>query len=319
MTESAARLPPHRYRVYGLTVATWIPFPELDPAPVDGSVDVVFRLGRVPSDLEIAHDQGAFFQAAPSRLLSWTPSVARFLTIQGREVVVQMEPGAAERDVRTLILCSPMGAVLLQRGMLPLHASAVVTPFGAVGFMGKSGRGKSTLAAQFARSGFRVLADDVAAITFVEEGTPMVQPGLPQFKLWPNSASELGESVETLPRLLTQTEKRLLSFRNNFHSNPEPLIHLYNLNTVPDPGEIQLHPQPLFGRLELLKNHTYRGQYLSGLNLKQTHFRNISQVASRVPVTRILRPEESGFKLEALMNRVLADLEASQPSRRAQG
>ena len=204
--------PPHRHRVYGLTVATWIPFPELEPALAGAQVDAVFRLGDVPAQLESPQFSGARFQAAPGRLLAWIDGVARYLVVDGREIVVQPEPAAIDGDLRALLLCSPMGGLLHQHGLLPLHASAIATSRGAVVFMGNSGRGKSTLAAHFAKRGFRVLADDIAVIRFDDAGRPLAEPGLPQFKLWPNSVAELGEDTAALPRLRPQMEKRTLAF-----------------------------------------------------------------------------------------------------------
>ena len=166
-----------------------IPFPELESAPSEAPVDAVFRLGEVPVELASPQLTGACFQAAPGRLLAWIEGVARYLAADGREIVVQPEPGAIESDLRALLLCSPMGGLLHQRGLLPLHASVIATPHGAVVFMGNSGRGKSTLAAHFRQCGFKVLADDIAVIKFNADGHPEVQPGLPQFKLWPNSVA----------------------------------------------------------------------------------------------------------------------------------
>jgi hypothetical protein len=117
--------PPFRHSVYGLTVETWTPFPELEPAREGAKVDAVFRLGDVPAELPGCLQRGARFQAAPGRLLVWLDQVARYLVSDGREVVVQPESGALESDLRLFLLCSPMGAVLHQRGFLPLHASAV--------------------------------------------------------------------------------------------------------------------------------------------------------------------------------------------------
>ncbi|HEY5078720.1 MAG TPA: hypothetical protein VII43_02690, partial [Opitutaceae bacterium] len=136
--------PPSRHSVYGLTVETWVPFPELQPAQPSAPVDAIFRLGDVPAELEGCRQRGARFQTAPGRLLAWLDDVARFLVLGGSEIIVQPDANAIESDLRLFILNSPMGGLLLQRGLLPLHASAIATPRGAVLFVGPSGAGKST-------------------------------------------------------------------------------------------------------------------------------------------------------------------------------
>ncbi len=300
-------LPPYRHRVYGLTVATWIPFPELETAPDGAQVDAVFHLGDVSPELTSPLFTGAWFQAAPRRLLAWIDGVARYLTVDGREIIVQPEPSAIESDLRALLLCSPMGGLLHQRGLLPLHASVIATPRGAVGFMGHSGRGKSTLAAHFRQRGFRILADDIAVIRFDAAGTPFAEPGLPQFKLWPNSVSELGEVAESLPRLRPQMEKRTLEFTDAFCREPLPLARLYALETDNQQPSIHLQSQPVLDRVRLLLDHTYRAQYLPGLGLQKAHFQSLSRVAAAVPVVRVRRPDDGKFRLQELADLLAAD------------
>ena len=299
--------PPHRHRVYGLTVATWIPFPELESAPSDASVDAVFRLGEVPAELASPQFTGAGFQAAARRLLVWIEGVARYLSVDGQEIVVQPELGAIESDLRALLLCSPMGGLLHQRGLLPLHASVIATPRGAVVFMGNSGRGKSTLAAHFRQRGFKVLADDIAVVTFDDGGRPLVQPGLPQFKLWPNSVAELGEEAEALPRLRPQMEKRTLAFPDSFCREPLPLARIYALEADNQSPEVRLQPQSVLGRVRLLLDHTYRAQYLRGLGQQKSHFQSLSRLASAVPITRVIRPDDGRFRLMELADKLAAD------------
>ncbi len=308
VSSSEEPIPPFRHRVYGLTVATWIPFPELEPAPEGAPVDVAIRLGEVPADLPDARFRGARFQTAPGRLLAWIPGVGRYLTFEGREIRVQPDPGSTESDLRALLLCSPMGALLHQRGILPLHASVIVTSQGAVAFMGVSGRGKSTLAAHFSKRGFRVLADDVAAVTFDAAGNPIVQPGLPQFKLWPNSARELVEDAESLPRLRPQLDKRTLAFRDSFCREPVPLARLYHLSADSRISEPTLTLQPVLKRVTLLLENTYRAQYLPGLGLQKPHFQSLSRLAAQVPLTTVTRPDRSEFSALTLVDLLAADL-----------
>ncbi len=54
---------------------------------------------------------------------------------------------------------APLASSILQR--LVLHASAVVTETGVVGFIAESGVGKSTLARYLSRQGYRLVADDI--------------------------------------------------------------------------------------------------------------------------------------------------------------
>jgi hypothetical protein len=280
--------PPFRHSVYGLTIESWIPFPELEPALEGAKADVVFRLGDVPAELKGCRQTGARFQIAPGRLLLWMDHVARYLVNEGREIVVQPESGALESDVRLFLLCSPVGALLHQRGFLPLHASAIATPRGAAVLMGGSGVGKSTLAASFQRRGFRVLADDISAVRFAPDGVPWVMPGLPQLKLWPDAISRLGSNADDLARLRPQVEKRAFPFRENFHSEPLPLDHIYFLR-VRAARDVGVERISGMDRLPRLMHNTYRSQFVPGLGLSAPFFESASRLANAVAMTCVSR------------------------------
>ena len=82
------------------------------------------------------------------------------------EIVAEPRQGVPDSNVRLFLLGSAMGALLHQRGLLPLHTNAVEVGGRAFAFMGKSGAGKSTLAAWFHDRGFRIVADDVCVVGF---------------------------------------------------------------------------------------------------------------------------------------------------------
>ena len=297
--------PSNLYTVYGLTVETWIPFPELQPAPPGAAVDAVFRLGEVPAELPGCRQRGARFQAAPGRLLAWLDEVARYLAVDGREIIVQPESGAIESDLRLFLMCSPIGALLLQRGVLPLHASAIATPRGAVIFMGASGAGKSTLAASFHRRGLRVLADDISVVRFAPDGAPWVMPGLPQFKLWPDAVARLGPAAGEPARLRSQIEKRAVPFWDGFHSEPLPLEHIFFLRPS-GKRTIEVDRLSGIGRVPPLLNHTYRAQFLPGLGIAASCFEAVTGLAKSVKVTRISRPVDGDQ--DVLADRVASEI-----------
>ncbi|MEN9573674.1 MAG: hypothetical protein RL514_1529 [Verrucomicrobiota bacterium] len=299
--------PPYRYQVYGLTLATWVPFPELVPAAADAPVDAVVRLGEVPAALPELKGRGVRYQAAPGVLLAWVDGVARYLTSKGREIIVEPQPGACEADIKALLFCSPMGALLHQRELLPLHASAIATERGAVLFLGPSGRGKSTLAAHFQQRGFPVLADDVAVISFDAHGRAMVAPGPPVFKVWPDSVRALGESVEQLPQLRTGLEKRSLAFGSQRAPAALPLARVYHLDAVQGWRQVKLVTLAPADQLRVLLNNTYRKGYVAGLGRQTAHFQQVGRVLAQAEVRRVSRPDSNIFYLRELADELVAD------------
>src|SRR5580658_2928398 len=147
------------HAAFGLRLRSAVALPEL-PAIADDGIppDVTLELGRVPRRLEGAVDVDPAMQATAGRFQLDVPA-GRFLVSEGRRILVDPGPGASEADLRPYLLGTVIGALCHQRGLLPLHAAAVLCADGAVAFAGPSGAGKSTLAAQLHALGRTVLAD----------------------------------------------------------------------------------------------------------------------------------------------------------------
>jgi hypothetical protein len=92
------------------------------------------------------------------------------------------------------------------RGRLVLHASAVLTPRGAVAFAGETGQGKSTLAASLARRGFSVVADDCLLLEEERDYSAVVR-SYPGLRLWPDAVAELFEEAPTPSPVAHYSEK----------------------------------------------------------------------------------------------------------------
>lgn len=164
------------YSAFGLTWQLPFPCPEMGTPKPETAVDVQVSLGSVPEVLPQAKDAGPFQQVTPQAVLFSFPRVARFLVQNGAEIVIQPEPDAPETQLRLFLLGTAAALLLHQRGILPLHASGIRTPQGAVLFTGHSGFGKSTLLATFLERGYAMLTDDVAAISLDGNGRPHVAP-----------------------------------------------------------------------------------------------------------------------------------------------
>jgi hypothetical protein len=134
---------PLLYRAFGLTIASGLPLPELPEAAGEPDVEIV--TGRVPSQLPGAVRRGVRFQVAPGELLLQVDGVARYLARGGAQIIVDRAADAPPESVRLFLLGSVFAALLHERGVLPLSASAIATQRGAAVFMGLSGTGKSAL------------------------------------------------------------------------------------------------------------------------------------------------------------------------------
>jgi len=277
----------HHYKAYGLNIESALPCPEL--APSRGVPDVRVRYGAVPDSLADATVKGWYYQARGNRLLLIIEDVARYLVSDGREIIIERAPGSRDNDVRLYLLGSAFGGLLHQRGVLPLHGSAIEVNGGAVVFLGPSGLGKSALAGAFYKRGYRVMTDDVCVLSISEEGILVVLPGYPQLKLWAEVARSLGENSLELGQVDPLVEKHGLPLRKGFCETPLPLRRLYVLTTA-ETQKFELAPLKGMEKLTALLNNTYRFCFLDGQGGKVLNFKQCATLAQHAAVSRVIRP-----------------------------
>ena len=172
----------------------------------DHGVDVTIRRGPVPESLPSPAWTTFRCQYAKGRLLFTAVSGVRFLLEDGRSVRYDWPPGSDTRAMKLKAentVLGPVWAMLaMQRGLLPLHASANKARTGddVHAFTGCSGAGKSTLAAGLAAHGCSLFSDDVLFLDPASFGKTGLCWGLPRLRLWPDALTMLGMG-ELGPRL----------------------------------------------------------------------------------------------------------------------
>jgi hypothetical protein len=272
-------------KAFGLTISSCIHCPELSAG--SGAADVAVRYGEVPQNLPGATQIGVRYQATSGRLLFEVDRIARFLVCNGNEVVIDRHPDATDDEVRLFLLGSGFGAILHQRGILALHGSTVKVDDACVVFLGRSGMGKSTLATVLSRRGYPCLGDDVCAVSIGEDGVPNAAAAYPQAKLWLDSLRHFGFDPTGLRRIRPSLEKRAVPLAGFSAEERVPVKRLYVLSR-PTNGETLLG-KPLTGplKIRILRDYTYRVDFLQGLNRTLDHFQQISHLAMRLPVARL--------------------------------
>ena len=275
------------YLAYGLGIRAAMPLPELVVGEAEEEVSI--RFGGVDQPPSETSEKGSshYRLASNEDCLFWQ-GVGSFLVQGGRDIVVDPSPGLDERMLRLFILGPILAVLLRQRGHLLLHASAVAVADEAVLFLGSSGWGKSTMAAVLHSRGHSLITDDIAVLQ-AEESHPMLFPGFPQLKLWPEALVSLGDDPETLPRWNPHFEKRARSASHRFPSTPLPIKRIYVLNEGDAPEILPLRPQEAF--MELVR-HTYGSDYglQTAMGVGSTsHFLKCATIANQVAVCSLKR------------------------------
>jgi hypothetical protein len=266
-----------RYCICDLAIESTVPFPEL--TQTQESSDVCFSV--LPAGLGFPGDV-AWFQhldsgpenetwleigdCAGDYLIRFQDYGDFLISRDGRSVQCCPLPGTAESTVRHLFLDQIVPLVLSRRGTLVLHASAVLTPGGVVAFVGKSGQGKSTLAACFGQNGFRLISDDYLLLrrTELRKTTALAPaedwvaiPSYPGVRLWPESSDGIFSVPPESAEIAEYTDKRRVSDPAliPFAEGPSSLRCLYFLEDaeedafLPKPATIRLSPRDAFMKL----------------------------------------------------------------------
>jgi hypothetical protein len=287
----------YRYSIFGLIIDTCLEFPEL--IPCDGVPDIHVRWGEVPHALAESRKSTARFQAKPGYLLFTAEHVARLLISNGNQVLLEKLPDAEDAAVRAFVLGSALGAILHQRGLLPIHASGIKTGDGCVMFCGRPGTGKSTLAGMFLQRGFELHADDICVIGVDKKGTPWVYPAYPQLKLWGDALEKMGNEPSAYRPLQSLTEKFAVP-AHRFSREPLTIKKIFILSPHEKDG-IEITPITGMNKYRALKYQTYRRRFLEGLGAAVSHFHAASCVGGMVPLYRVHRPKNR-FLLNELVD-----------------
>lgn len=281
---------PYRYHLYGLNIDSALPCPELfaQTGPQTANPDCAWQLAHLGPELDQASFANARVQIAPGVYQFLIDDVARYRIEHGERILIDPAPDAAEGDVRLWLLGTALGALLHQRGLLPLHVSALALDGAAYAFCGDSGAGKSTLAAALHRRGLALLTDDVG-LAVPQADAVRFYPGFPRIKLWRDALAHFGLDHRPLIRDLTRTDKFHLRLEEGFHPEPLPLRRLYVLERSADAAT---HIQPVRGHeaIDLIRAHTYREGLARRLGRAADHLTACGRIAQRVAVFRFQRP-----------------------------
>jgi hypothetical protein len=166
-----------------------------------------------------------FYRSELDYLLRF-PGLADF-EVSGDGTIVVAYPAETVDDVTVehLYINQVMPLALSRQGRPSFHASVVTVPGGAVAFLGKTGMGKSTLAASFALGEGEFLSDDSLLIEESDDGCLALSTHA-SLRLWDDSVDALvDERIKQAAAISYSTKVRLLA-GNALSHREEPLLLL---------------------------------------------------------------------------------------------
>lgn len=246
--------------------------------------DVVIHLGDLDAIRKAVEQNGASSRYLEREAFIFRKGIGSILVRDGREIVVDILSAASEDFIHPLILNAGIGIILHQRGMLPLHASAVSVAGEAIVFLGTPGSGKSTTAAALYHKGYQLLSDEVVAIR-MEDDKAWVFAACPILRLMPDAVQSFGDDYKSLPKVHPADEKRIQKARRDFSPGPYPLRRIYIMGQDPENKICPIEPQEAF--VELIR-HSYTVGLLKTSGAS-THLIQCAKLIEDVPVKRLNR------------------------------
>ena len=223
--------------------------------------------------------------------------IAIFKIVEGRYIYWKKKSNSVtDQDIRTFLLGSIFGTVLIQRDYLVLHGSALAKDDKAILFLGDSGQGKSTIAYSLLEQGWKLLADDLIAI----DQNNFVLPGMPRIKLWNETLAEFNLDKNKFSRVRNNVDKYELksTFLNIQESKVEinKILVLKKGSNKEIEGEIKV--ENINNQKEkflVVRNLSYRPRIIKGSKKENILFSSVSRLVNSKEVKFLSMP--LGIKL----------------------
>jgi len=273
--------------VFGLNIASAIRLPELEETHFN-EIHIHIREDRVPDMMDDYAERGAFYFAAQGRFLFKMDSIGRFWVEDGKEITVEKNKSVSEQELSLFLLGSVMGAIILQRGLTPIHGCTVLKDEKSIILGGKSGVGKSTLAAEFLRNGYQLVADDISVVS-MKEGIPVVKKGIRHLKLWEDSLKSLELESGPTERVRPSLNKYRKSFTGVKMPDSSELSAIIYLEVKNTEGFTMKEVHGI-EKFNLVRDNLYRGIYIEPLGVSREIFKTISMILDKVRVYQVTRP-----------------------------
>ncbi len=296
----------HHGLIYGLKVAA--PFALPGPAYA-GPPDVVIEEHACPDHLEDALEVNAHLQINAQACLTRVPAMGSVLIERSGRIVIDCPQDMPQAWKLTLALGSGLGTYLHMIGRIPLHGMAWVENGNATLVLGRSGTGKSTLAAAMLHCGHTLLSDDVIPVGFDQNSPPTAYPAHRRFKLSPTLLSALGVDIQTLSKVLPGSEKRAWSIpTSGFHSKPVPISRcIILLPARSATAQVAIQPVAGLNALQRLKRQVYRPQLIAALGQQSQLFALAHQLGTQATLEACQLPDMNSFGSFAQYARAIDD------------
>jgi hypothetical protein len=279
----------HPYMLCGWHTRSEIPLTSMPTSTINGErIDVLIQIVPGPSPIGKTPARTVFEHSAECSLIR-IEAVADFEVRGGQQISVWPASGAMQKDIE-IFLFGPVWATLChQRGLLPLHASAILADGGIIAFAGRSGAGKSTTAALMGSLDYKLFADDILTVNFDQNSVPGAWPYLRRLKLQGDSIGQLALTAAEPVSERLDKDKYFVHPKYVANDKWTELERLYLLEIDPTNSHNSIDRIVGAEAVRALIKHTYHFDFILGSKRFNDHLTFCAQLASKIAIYRLRR------------------------------
>jgi hypothetical protein len=266
-----------------------------------GSLDVTIEVATGRSPIPKSTTRFVFEHSAQYSLIG-IEDVADFEVREGRQIRIWPAAGATQKDIDIFLFGAAWASLCHQRGMLPLHASAVVTGNGITAFAGHSGAGKSTTAALLNSLGYELVADDILPLSF-QQSFPGAWPYVRRLKLDQDTINQLALTPTEKVSEILDKEKYFVRPKWDGDDKWRRLERLYVLEDDASDSRVPIKQITGADAVRVLVDQTYHFNFILGTRRLGDHLEFCSRLASKILIFRLRRSplHDDGKTLSSLI------------------
>lgn len=256
--------------------------------------DIILRFGKVDKDRKrlapFAKQDGMIYHEG--ELLFIIHSIGQFFFPNLNEVVIQLEKDCSIEKAMPYIYSNVITALLQMRDLFTIHGSGVMGEKGLNLFSGRSGIGKSTLATHLFNKGFPLFCDDRSVLYWnALEKCFYAKPSMPTIRLMADAVGKIENKTWLKNQRVVDYKKDKYEFdiKASIIKEEQRIEHLYIIRNI---NGQQIQTVPIVGthKMTLLKQQSFKAQFINVLGKQKEHFLFLSQIIQALPMSVIRRP-----------------------------
>ncbi len=262
-------------------------------------VDVVVDIGQISVDeIFIGEEYKIFsnYKYNGQRCFFELPADGSRMLVEKRnshvQVTLQVNDPKYQQTLLSYFYGTGLSSILHFNTCFLIHASGVEKDGKLMMFCGRSGIGKSTLAAKLKARGFNLFSDDKCLLLPDGKGAWMAKPGLKIMRLWQDALDTIASKdfLSNPKEVVLKKDKFQFEMnQNNLNSKYQKVAAFYILrNTEEDAFSIR----ELIGieKIKKFKNQIFRKKMVKGMGLDKELWVFLTRLLEDVPVYLVMRP-----------------------------